>query len=75
MSHELVSRKLINFFGPTQARTLMREILGQLGLTKLQSADDRLRFGTILIERGGANEFIGRTIALQARLHGARATV
>ncbi|MCG8417790.1 MAG: hypothetical protein MJE77_07585 [Proteobacteria bacterium] len=71
MSQELVWTKLVNFMGPSRAHVLMDEVLDELGLTELRNADDRLRFACALIERGGANRLIGRTIAAQARLHGA----
>lgn len=63
---------MVNFMGPRRARALMHEVLEQLGLVELRNAHDRLRFGSALIERGGASKLIGETIALQARLHGAR---
>ena len=72
MSHQIVWTKLVNFMGPSRAHTIMRDILSQLGLPELRNADDRLRFATALMQRGGADSMIGQTIALQARLHGAR---
>lgn len=72
MSQQIVWTKLVNFMGPTEARVLMGDVLGQLGLAELANANDRLRFGTALIQRGGASSMVGQTIALQARLHGAR---
>ena len=72
MSNKIVLTKLINCMGPSRAREIMRDVLAQLGLVELRNADDRLLFGSVLIERGGASKLVGRTIALQARLHGAR---
>ena len=72
MSQQLVWTKLVNFMGPSRAQSVMGEVLAQLGLTHLENANDRLRFGTALIQRGGAGSMVGQTIALQARLHGAR---
>ncbi len=72
MSQQIVWTKMVNFMGPSRAKALMREVLQQLGLAELRNAHDRLRFGSALIDRGGANKLIGETIALQARLHGAR---
>ncbi|MEM9491321.1 MAG: hypothetical protein AAGC55_19395 [Myxococcota bacterium] len=72
MSHQIVWTKLVNFMGPSRARSLMSNTLEQLGLAELRSATDRLQFANLLIASGGANQFIGERIALQARLHGAR---
>lgn len=72
MSQQIVWTKMVNFMGPSRASTVMGEVLGQLGLVELKSANDRLRFGDALIQRGGASSMLGQTIALQARLHGAR---
>ena len=72
MSQQIVWTKLVNFMGPSRARALMGDVLDKLGLAQLENAQDRLRFATELISRGGANSMIGQTIALQARLHGAR---
>ena len=72
MSQQIVWTKMVNFMGPSLAKSLMREVLEQLGLSELRNANDRLRFGSALIDRGGASKLIGETIALQARLHGAQ---
>lgn len=72
MSQQIVWNKLVNFMGPSRAQELMNETLEQLGLNELRNANDRLRFATLLIQRGGAPGLIGKTIALQARLHGAQ---
>ena len=50
----------------------MRETLRELGISAIHTADDRMRFGGALIKRGGLLEAIGRSIRVQAILHGAR---
>lgn len=71
MGNEIVLRKLINAMGQDRGRSLMIEVLGQLGLKELRTADDRFQFGSALIRRGGVGKLIGQSIAMQARLHGA----
>jgi hypothetical protein len=64
-------QKLVNVLGAERARKLSGEILRQIGVTDLRSPNDRLRFGDALIARGGVLESIGRSIKIQAILHGA----
>ena len=66
--------KLKNMLGEAAAQVLIDEIYRELGLTNLDDADDRFRFGNALVPRGGVIEAIGRSIKVQALLHGADAT-
>jgi hypothetical protein len=72
MGNDIVLKKLINAMGPEKGRKLMNEILLQLGITELRTANDRFNFGNALIDRGGIGKLLGQSIAMQARLHGAR---
>ncbi|MDP2344622.1 MAG: hypothetical protein Q8O67_26975 [Deltaproteobacteria bacterium] len=65
--------KLKNMMGEPAARTLIHEVFKELGVSNLDDADDRLRFGQALVPRGGVFEAIGRSIKVQALLHGANA--
>lgn len=65
-----VAKKLVNMLAD-EAGMVARETLVQLGLSKLVTAEDRLQFGGVLIERGGVLTALGRAIQTQATLHGA----
>lgn len=65
-------KKLINVMGPERGQSYYREILDELGLDELGSPEDSARFGQRLIARGGVLASIGRSIKIQALLHGAR---
>lgn len=71
MGNEIVMKKMVNAMGPKRGRKVMTEILSQLGLTELKTADERFQFGTALIGRGGVGRLLGQSITMQARLHGA----
>lgn len=64
--------KLLRLYGPERTHTLVRETMREIGIDAIHSADDRLRFGSALIKRGGLLEVVGRAIRIQAILHGAR---
>lgn len=72
MGNDIVLRKLVNAMGQEKGRKLMNEILSQLGISELRTANDRFNFGNALIDRGGIGKLLGQSIAMQARLHGAR---
>ena len=67
-----LDQKLNNLLGAARAAELRTELLNELGLEVIESPDDRLRFGNALIARGGLLEAVGRSIKVQALLHGAR---
>jgi hypothetical protein len=63
--------KLYSVLGEEKAGALVAQLLRELGLSSIATADDRLRLGNALITRGGVLEAIGRAIKIQAILHGA----
>jgi hypothetical protein len=65
-------RKLTNVLGPEKATALVTDALRKAGLTSIESPDDRFRLGCELMTRGGLLEAIGRSIKIQAILHGAK---
>ncbi|NJK33130.1 MAG: hypothetical protein HC927_12385 [Deltaproteobacteria bacterium] len=65
-------QKLINLMGSERGQKLYEEVLRSLGMTDLRTPNDSARFGNALIERGGVYASIGRSIKIQAILHGAR---
>ena len=65
-------KKLVTVLGPVRAESVVGETLKRLGLSRLTTPDDRFRFGCELIARGGVLEAIGRSIKIQAILHGAK---
>lgn len=64
--------KLVRLYGPERTEALVRDTMREIGIRTISSADDRLRFGSALIKKGGLLEAIGRAIRIQAILHGAR---
>ena len=63
--------KLVRLYGVERTEALVRETMREVGIQAIHSADDRMRFGTALIKRGGLLEAVGRAIRIQAILHGA----
>jgi hypothetical protein len=64
--------KLSNVLGAERACATLAELKETLGLFETSSAASRLQIGNTLIKRGGLMEAIGRSIKIQALLHGAR---
>jgi hypothetical protein len=64
--------KLVRLYGAERTESIVRDTLREIGLREIHSADDRMRFGTALVEKGGLLAAIGRAIRIQAILHGAR---
>ncbi len=64
--------KLLRMLGPDRATALVRDTLREIGADDINSPDNRLRFGAQLIKKGGLFEAIGRSIRVQAILHGAK---
>jgi hypothetical protein len=64
--------KLFRVFGEARASVIVDEIFAECGFATLTSPDERLRFGAALVRRGGLLEMIGRSIRVQAILHGAQ---
>lgn len=64
--------KLVSLYGVERAEALVRDTLREVGITAIDSANDRLKFGAALIKKGGLLEVVGRAIRVQAILQGAR---
>jgi len=64
--------KLVNMFGDEAASKLITEVLGEIQITALITAQDRYNFGTRLTQKGGVFESLGKSIQVQAILFGAR---
>ncbi len=58
--------KLVRLYGAERAEALVRDTLREIGIGALRSPDDRMRFGTALLKKGGLLEAIGRAIRIQA---------
>lgn len=71
MGNQIVLKKLVNAMGPKKGQSVMNEIMSQIGLDELKTADQRFKFGLALIGRGGVGKLLGQSITMQARLHGA----
>jgi hypothetical protein len=66
-------KKLVNLMGQERGYAFYLEVLDLLGLKGLATPNDSVRFGEELIARGGVLASIGRSIKIQAILHGAQA--
>lgn len=67
-------KKLVNLMGQERGYAFYLETLDRLGLEGLSNPNDSARFGEELIARGGVLASIGRSIKIQAILHGAQAS-
>jgi hypothetical protein len=66
-------KKLVNLMGQERGYAFYLEVLDLLGLKGLATPNDSVRFGEELISRGGVLASIGRSIKIQAILHGGQA--
>jgi hypothetical protein len=66
-------KKLVNLMGQERGYAFYLEVLDLIGLKGLSTPNDSARFGEELISRGGVLASIGRSIKIQAILHGAQA--
>jgi hypothetical protein len=71
---DLAHSKLALVFGDEKARTLVRELVADEGLSEISNADDLLAFSTALKKRGGFESTVGAMLGLQAVLRGANAS-
>ena len=69
---EAVRDKLVVILGEKQAEEVFRLSLTEAKLAEVESADDQLTFATVLMRKGGVLEAIGRSLKIQAILHGAK---
>ncbi len=67
-----VRTKLVSVLGEEQAEVVAGDVLGEMGLQRLSTADQRSLFGRHLVRRGGVLAVLGHSIQTQAILHGAR---
>jgi hypothetical protein len=65
-------KKLVNLMGQERGYAFYLEVLDLLALKGLATPNDSVRFGEELISRGGVLASIGRSIKIQAILHGAQ---
>jgi hypothetical protein len=75
MSAADAEMKLVRVLGEQRARALLAQLLPQLGLTDIESADARYLLSTALIKEGGVLEAVGRSIRIQSLLQGAAAGI
>lgn len=64
-------RRVMASFGRERGAHLVREILAELCLETVRTPDERYRFATALLSRGGLAEALGRALKVHAILHGA----
>jgi hypothetical protein len=65
-------KKLVNLMGQERGYSFYLEVLDLIGLKGLTTPNDSVAFGEELISRGGVLASIGRSIKIQAILHGAQ---
>jgi hypothetical protein len=71
MTKDPAFQKLINVLGLEKAQAVIDETLQRIGRPALLTPDDRYLFACELMTRGGLLEAVGRSIKIQAILHGA----
>lgn len=64
--------KILDVMGSERAQAAIVDAMRRAQLTALQTPDDRLKFAIALMKSGGIFEAIGRSIKIQAILHGAK---
>lgn len=66
--HALALEKLTRVFGPRRGAELLGEVLAELGLDAVRSADDLARVGEALQRRTGFEATTGALLSVQATL-------
>lgn len=69
---QLTRDKLVKVLGSEKAGRVEREVLEEIGLRELSTADDLLRFARALEKRGGFESALGAMLSVQAVLRGAK---
>ena len=64
--HTLANEKLTRVFGPRRGPELLREVLAEAGLARVDSADDLRRIAEALQRRGGFEATTGALLGVQA---------
>jgi hypothetical protein len=72
-SWERAVQKIHNVMGEDKGQKLIDETMRSVRLSRVTTVDDLLKFGEALVVQGGVIEAIGRSIKIQAVLHGALA--
>ena len=67
-------QKLQDVLGANKTSQLVEATLRHIQLKRIETLDELLRFGEALLVHGGVIEAIGRSIKIQALLHGAQKT-
>ena len=68
--NDVAHAKLAAVLGAAKAEALMSELLGELRLTALTSADDLYRFGARLAAQGGFAGAVGGLLSVHAVIRG-----
>jgi hypothetical protein len=64
--------QLSKILGEDRAKVMVKECLGEAGLTDVKTPQELLKFAQSLSKRGGFVEVVGRSLKIQALLAGAR---
>lgn len=72
---EVALGKLSRVLGSSAGQKLAVAILGKMGSSSLQSADDLHRFGQLLAEEPGFAAAVGGLLIVHATLHGGNGTL
>jgi hypothetical protein len=64
--------KVISIMGRERGMQVVEDAMQHARLETLRTPDDRYAFASALMTRGGVFEAIGRSIKIQAILHGAK---
>jgi hypothetical protein len=67
----MVYERMTKALGPKRASEVMREVLAQLDDRRIDGPDDVLAFAEQLIGGTGLLQVVGRSLKVQALLHGA----
>jgi hypothetical protein len=64
--HGIVEAKLIKVFGPERASALLRSVLPQMKLEKIETTDELARLAELLEARSGFEATIGTVLSVMA---------
>ena len=69
---KLAQEKMARVLGQARATALFAEILAEIGLASIASADDLLLFARALSDRGAFEGAVGAMLSVQAVMRGAK---
>jgi len=69
----LALEKMTKILGDDKGRRLMRSVLHELGLARIDTPDDLYRFSTALSGHGMIEQAVGAVLGFNALMRGARA--